>query len=137
MVSFPDASTGKSYKKPYLILYQILRATEQLHSRGIVLGEEFDLSRVHLTNELFVCVDPVLDSASYGKAEDRHRPETEEARADAAVGAVLSQALCLWVSGRMSNFDYLMVLNRMAGRSLENPSHYPVMPWVKDFTSKG
>ena len=50
---------------------------------------------------------------------------------------MLGDALCLWVSGRMTNFDYLMVLNHMAGRRFDTPSHYPVMPWVKDFTSKG
>ena len=53
---------------------------------------------------------------------------------------MLARALCHWVSGKMSNFDYLMVLNRMAGRkggSDGRPGHYPVLPWVKDFTSEG
>ena len=41
-----------------------------------------------------------------------------------------------WVSGKMSNFDYLMQLNRMSGRSFNDTSQYPILPWVlQDFTS--
>jgi factor associated with neutral sphingomyelinase activation len=40
---------------------------------------------------------------------------------------VCSQA---WLAGRLSNFDYLMVLNRAAGRSYNDLAQWPVMPWV-------
>ncbi|KAI3438042.1 hypothetical protein D9Q98_000485 [Chlorella vulgaris] len=41
-----------------------------------------------------------------------------------------------WVHGRISNFDYLMHLNREAGRSFKDLSQYPVMPWVvADYSS--
>ena len=29
-----------------------------------------------------------------------------------------------------------MLLNYLAGRTFNNPNFYPVLPWVKDFTSK-
>ncbi|KAK9868121.1 hypothetical protein WJX84_006728 [Apatococcus fuscideae] len=35
-----------------------------------------------------------------------------------------------WVNGKVSNFDYLMHLNREAGRSLKDLTQYPVFPWV-------
>ncbi|CAI5506687.1 unnamed protein product [Closterium sp. Naga37s-1] len=42
-----------------------------------------------------------------------------------------------WVSGAISNFDYLMYLNREANRSFNDLSQYPVFPWViADYTSK-
>ncbi|CAI5463318.1 unnamed protein product [Closterium sp. Yama58-4] len=42
-----------------------------------------------------------------------------------------------WVSGGISNFDYLMYLNREANRSFNDLSQYPVFPWViADYTSK-
>lgn len=31
-----------------------------------------------------------------------------------------------WVNGRVSNFDYLMYLNREAGRSFKDLTQYPV-----------
>ena len=35
-----------------------------------------------------------------------------------------------WRAGRASNFEYLMFLNREAGRSFQDLTQYPVMPWV-------
>ncbi|KAL6779602.1 hypothetical protein ACKKBG_A12960 [Auxenochlorella protothecoides x Auxenochlorella symbiontica] len=42
-----------------------------------------------------------------------------------------------WVAGRVSNFDYLMHLNREAGRSFNDLTQYPIFPWVlADYTSR-
>ena len=42
----------------------------------------------------------------------------------------------LWVNSLLSNFEYLMFLNLLAGRSFNDPSMYPVFPWiVTDFDS--
>ena len=35
-----------------------------------------------------------------------------------------------WVKGEMSNFQYLMLVNTMAGRSFNDLTQYPVFPWV-------
>ena len=41
-----------------------------------------------------------------------------------------------WQSGRMTNFEYLMHLNALAGRSVHDLTQYPVFPWVlSDYTS--
>ena len=42
-----------------------------------------------------------------------------------------------WRKHRISNYDYLMKLNVIAGRSRHDLSQYPVMPWVlSNYTSK-
>jgi hypothetical protein len=42
-----------------------------------------------------------------------------------------------WLSGKMSNFDYLMALNTIAGRTFNDLCQYPVMPWIlNDYTSE-
>ena len=42
-----------------------------------------------------------------------------------------------WVRREISNFDYLMHLNMVAGRTFNDLSQYPVFPWVlKDYKSK-
>lgn len=42
----------------------------------------------------------------------------------------------MWKHRLISNFDYLMILNKEAGRSLINLSEYYVFPWVlSDYTS--
>jgi hypothetical protein len=41
-----------------------------------------------------------------------------------------------WVSWKISNFEYLVQLNLIAGRSFHDLTQYPVMPWVlTDFSS--
>lgn len=41
-----------------------------------------------------------------------------------------------WVQRELSNFEYLMQLNTIAGRSYNDLSQYPVFPWVlRDYTS--
>lgn len=43
-----------------------------------------------------------------------------------------------WVSGQLSNFEYLMFLNTISNRSFNDLSQYPVFPWViSDYTTEG
>ncbi|KAL8968714.1 MAG: hypothetical protein Q9183_002331, partial [Haloplaca sp. 2 TL-2023] len=40
-----------------------------------------------------------------------------------------------WIQGEMSNFNYLMHVNTMAGRTFNDLTQYPVFPWVlSDYT---
>ena len=42
-----------------------------------------------------------------------------------------------WQKGRISNFEYLMYLNTLAGRTYNDLTQYPVFPWIiADYTSK-
>lgn len=42
-----------------------------------------------------------------------------------------------WCKREISNFEYLMELNRLAGRSYNDLAQYPVMPWIlKDYKSE-
>lgn len=46
----------------------------------------------------------------------------------------LSEATQKWRVGCLTNFDYLMILNLHAGRSVGDPNNHPIFPWVMDFT---
>lgn len=49
----------------------------------------------------------------------------------------LSRLTMGWVDGRITNFDYLLHLNMLAGRSYNDLCQYPVMPWVlSNYTSE-
>ncbi|CAM6090221.1 unnamed protein product [Calypogeia fissa] len=42
-----------------------------------------------------------------------------------------------WARHEITNFEYLMQLNTLAGRSFNDPTQYPIFPWVlADYTSK-
>ena len=48
----------------------------------------------------------------------------------------VSKYMKLWKSGKLSNFDYLMILNKYSGRSFNDLSQYPVFPWIlADYSS--
>lgn len=41
-----------------------------------------------------------------------------------------------WRTGQISNYEYLLMVNHISGRSFHDVLQYPVMPWVlKDFSS--
>jgi hypothetical protein len=49
----------------------------------------------------------------------------------------LSRLTLGWVEGRISNFDYLLHLNILSGRSYNDICQYPVFPWVlANYTSE-
>ena len=35
-----------------------------------------------------------------------------------------------WVKGRLTNFCYLMILNKYSGRSFHDISQFPIFPWI-------
>uniref|UniRef100_A0A0K0FFM9 Blue cheese (inferred by orthology to a D. melanogaster protein) n=1 Tax=Strongyloides venezuelensis TaxID=75913 RepID=A0A0K0FFM9_STRVS len=42
-----------------------------------------------------------------------------------------------WVKGEISNFEYLIYLNTVSGRSYNDLSQYPIFPWIiQDYTSE-
>jgi hypothetical protein len=48
-----------------------------------------------------------------------------------------SGATSAWMKREISTFEYLMIVNRMAGRSYEDLGQYPVFPWIlSDYTSE-
>ena len=56
---------------------------------------------------------------------------------DADAQPLLEKIKNKWQSGEISNFDYLMKLNLLAGRTYNDLSQYPVFPWViSDYKSK-
>ena len=43
----------------------------------------------------------------------------------------------MWQDGAITNFDYLMQLNKLAGRTFNDLMQYPVFPFVlSDYTSE-
>lgn len=51
--------------------------------------------------------------------------------------ALLNQVCNMWINGNMSNFDYIMHLNTLAGRTYSDLSQYPVFPWIiSDYESE-
>ena len=143
-------SLADTFQKPLFVTYQLLHATRELHSRGMSLGD-ITLSDVAVEHNYYVTVRPnvvanvaevegsdCLDGReSLDIEETSNKPMASSTVPTNSLGpGALSKALDLWRRGRLSNFDYLMFLNYLCGRTCENPASYPVLPWVRDFSSE-
>lgn len=128
------------------LAYQLLETLDFVHARRLVHGnlapESLSLSdRAWLRLDSFHGFPPVpskgqapppgvlgwtLDTPDYS----RHPPALVEDP---------GSPVWRWMTGRLSNFDYLMELNRLAGRTLDHPDpgRHPIMPWVVDFRRPG
>jgi len=53
-------------------------------------------------------------------------------------GSILQSSITdKWVNGEVSNFEYLLHINTLAGRSFNDLTQYPVFPWIiADYSSK-
>ncbi|XP_068601442.1 WD repeat-containing protein 81 [Brachionichthys hirsutus] len=152
VVSFSPAKLANSHAKVLFILYQVLIGLQACHAVGLSCGElslqdiivdEQLCSRLKLNlahyeelgveeemdckvigNQLPKCVLPI-DSSCMGQ---------ENKRLCEDCFGELKRLVLDWVHGRVSNFCYLMELNKLAGRREGDPNYHPVLPWVVDFT---
>ncbi|KAL5700390.1 hypothetical protein ACHQM5_025837 [Ranunculus cassubicifolius] len=134
------------------LLYQILSALAYLHGIGIAHGDVCP-KNVMLTNSCWLWLS-VLDRPSMkGKPSLKHKdgllaisPSTlgcsaEDCPCQALYADVKLSPVTDWHSdfkrwwkGELSNYDYLLVLNRLAGRRWGDHTFHTVMPWVIDFS---
>ncbi|XP_029027126.1 WD repeat-containing protein 81 [Betta splendens] len=152
IVSFSPAKLANSHAKVLFILYQLLIALQACHVAGLSCGE---LSLQDIAVDEQLCIHLKLNLAHYEKlgterdvdndVNSRQVPKSVLPKHSACVSQE-NKRLCRdcfgdlktlvldWVHGRVSNFDYLMELNRLAGRREGDPNYHPVLPWVVDFT---
>ncbi|XP_057357039.1 WD repeat-containing protein 81 isoform X3 [Manis pentadactyla] len=146
VVTFSPAKLTNSQAKVLFILFRVLKAMDACHRQGLSCGA---LSLHHIAVDEKLCSELRLDLSAYERPEEDEKKGTPVARdgADLESGGEggggpgcptcqeeLRGLVLDWVHGRISNFYYLMQLNRLAGRRQGDPNYHPVLPWVVDFT---
>lgn len=102
-----------------------------LHNKGLFHGN-INPSNIFLTDSLWVKMGPSLILSSpptYELLLYRDLIKNPDIKID------LPSFTSLWARGELSNFDYLMIINNAAGRTMNDNCLHPIMPWVTDFTS--
>ncbi|KAM4843872.1 WD repeat-containing protein 81 [Thomomys bottae] len=142
VVTFSPAKLTNSQAKVLFILFRVLRAMDACHRQGLACG---NLSLHHIAVDEKLCSQLRLDLSAYelptGEEENPPGPAARAERDEAgrpeggACQEELRGLVLDWVHGRISNFHYLMQLNRLAGRRQGDPNYHPVLPWVVDFTT--
>ncbi|XP_034608321.1 WD repeat-containing protein 81 [Trachemys scripta elegans] len=149
IVTFSPAKLTNSHAKVLFILFHVLQAMRACHQAGLPCGP-FSLRDVAVDEKL--CTRLRINLREYEKLKEEERDpradEAQRAEESRAVEWTGKEARCTtceeelrglvldWVHGRVSNFHYLMQLNRLSGRRMGDPNYHPVLPWVVDFTTK-
>lgn len=81
---------------------------------------------------------PFDGSSISWRTEMLKTPEESTSRFSHVFGPMFSNpATKRWSKGELTNFQYLMLINTMAGRTFNDITQYPVFPWVlADYTSE-
>nr|XP_023420798.1 WD repeat-containing protein 81 isoform X2 [Cavia porcellus] len=146
VVTFSPAKLTNSQAKVLFILFRVLRAMDACHRQGLACGA---LSLHHIAIDEKLCSELRLDLSAYEMPMKDDNEETPLVRDRTGVKSneeagrpgcptckeELRGLVLDWVHGRISNFHYLMQLNRLAGRRQGDPNYHPVLPWVVDFTT--
>nr|XP_033777390.1 WD repeat-containing protein 81 isoform X2 [Geotrypetes seraphini] len=146
VVTFSPAKLSNSHAKVLFILFSVLQAIKACHQEGLACGA-LSLHSVVIDEKL--CSQLRLNLSDYEKMEvektktrKKHRertssfPEKTSLEGSSVCQEELRGLVLGWVHGQVSNFDYLMKLNNLAGRREGDPNYHPVLPWVVDFTTK-
>lgn len=145
-------SSGRMTKTPHecrSFAYNMLNSASkrQFLFRDVALEIFFSDGRNYLittlNKERDVIHKKLLERTTLGEIEELSRKDTVATMS--SFGAKLrnvfsmspaAQAASRWERREISNFEYLMILNSLAGRSYNDLTQYPVMPWVlSDYSS--
>ncbi|KAK9084419.1 hypothetical protein Scep_030890 [Stephania cephalantha] len=148
----PDALVSEWHKR--FLIYQLLSALSYVHGLGIAHGNLCP-SSVMLNSSSWCWLDISNTGLVKGKQNTVNEEESRtvtSSRLNCMVedcpGGDLYADLKLsyvidwpsdfkrWSRGEISNFEYLLVLNRLAGRRWGDHTFHTVMPWVIDFSTK-
>ena len=112
-----------------------------LTSRTPILRDELHQKLHEKTNKISERVPWVNEEGAW-RIESIRNPEDESQSLGSRFTNVFAQsysnpATRKWIKGEISNFQYLMLINTMAGRTFNDLTQYPVFPWVlADYSSE-
>lgn len=125
------------------LIFQLLHCVQFLHSRGICHGS-ISPSKLLVSNNLWLSLAGINPFSSFERGLQASKKPSEKQHSESIMGPIPQPIIAntpssetyRWIQGEISNFDYLMHLNRLAGRISGGayPSYHPVFPWVVDFT---
>ncbi|XP_050216063.1 protein GFS12 isoform X2 [Mercurialis annua] len=136
------------------VVYQLLSAIAFLHGLGVHHGK-IRPSNIMLTDLCWSWLriyDEPKSGSSLSSREGESKHPAAFARTCCGLDGCSSQGLYrdlklslsmdwhsqfyMWWKGELSNFEYLLVLNKLAGRRWGDHTFHTVMPWVIDFSTK-
>ena len=126
------------------IFYQILEILAELRASGFSISPSTTFKDFYITNSMWISASMFLVDESDIVPEEKAPVKPIVDKWFLTTPSILTPPfLCkeklhdyttMWVNCEITNFDYIMILNTLVGRRVKDPSHYPVFPWVMDFS---
>lgn len=133
------------------LIYQVLSALAYVHALGIAHGNICP-SNIMLTDLSWSLLNVCDERRMTLSSRTQEVPILSPSETRCCMGSCPCKALyadlklsssidwCFdfkqWWRGELSNFDYLILLNKLAGRRWGDHTFHTVMPWVIDFSVK-
>nr|VZH89394.1 unnamed protein product [Spirometra erinaceieuropaei] len=117
------------------IVYQIMCKLEQFHVHQVHhLG--LDLTNVYIDSDFRVQLGPpdIDELRAFAVHDSALFPEKANELVTAPILSNFAKVSLDWILNNVSNYDYLMFINLLAGRRAGDPSASAILPWVTDFT---
>ena len=115
--------------RPMFVLYQMLHAVREMQDRCLRL-EGVTWQHICIRQDLTIKVLPTFTSSLISPVDSFiQQPSTKDSTQH------LQELTMSWVRGCLSNYEYLLALNDLAGRQMQNPYNHPVLPWISDLSS--
>ncbi|VDP65219.1 unnamed protein product [Schistosoma curassoni] len=125
----------KNHNTLLFLTYQAIHTITQLHEinlphSGITLDNIF----VDEKFNIFLGLPKAIDFLSNMKTNELNEEEnTTEIDIAVCSSSKLSTMTTNWILHKVTNYDYLMFLNELAGRHKGDPSNSAILPWITNF----
>lgn len=119
------------YLPKLFIIYQIVQTIHSLHSIGLSFGD-VRLHDVSCDSRFWIKIRQPKPNSVYKEISPRKIQEDNEDKS-----LKLLKYVSQWQNGELSNLEYLLILNKLAGRRNSDPNYHPIVPWVTNFKKKG
>lgn len=142
--------TLDSHEKTLFILYQLIKFTKKINSLNLNINE-LKLSDIFIDNNYWLRIKLPIDSilnlykTEYKQqivslVEDSFFITNQLDEVYDSYKQLTHQDLANitknWCFNKIDNFNYLLMLNCIAGKKFNCPFNHPIFPWITDFTSE-
>jgi len=142
LINFNSYLLKKSETKKAFIIYQLFDALYVLHSNGIIHGN-LKMSNIYVDESLWIRIKGICFGLNNKRLHEKNNnliTNQDDSSINSSISLseyesddYFSNLVSQWTEGYISNYDYIMELNKLAGRRLGDPNFHPILPWVIDF----
>ncbi|CAK8696674.1 unnamed protein product [Clavelina lepadiformis] len=130
---------NKTSSCPMFVLFQLLKTYSFFYDTFPLLDmTSVSWENMSIDNRLWIKLDILENLRMFSDGlqnyQDKHRKNKFNFDGCSLGINSTQEILKSWITNRISNYDYVMFLNHIAGKKLNDPHCHPMIPWVSDLS---